>query len=260
MAAGLLYLPAVAAAHPLVDRGQRLFEEAEFQGALEAYSQAEQASDLTREDLVRLYQQRALVHHAMGNEAELENDVFRLATLEPRLQLGNDVPPAVRQTFEAAKERVTDALRVVGNAETMPGGVRVTARIENDLSALVQTIRVSTRVGDGEWRTAEAANVEVPAPAGARVQYYAEAIGPGGALVAWSGSRSDPRIAGGAEAGAGGEPVGPVDGGGGGVPVWVFIAGGVAVVVGVVVIVLLTSSGASDQSDVTVGGVEGWLR
>lgn len=246
-----MLLPAAAWAHPLLERAQRLYDEAEFQQALDVYAQAEQATDLSRDDLVALYRQRALVHHAMGNASEVELDLFRLATLEPDLQLGNQVPPAVRRAFDEAKGRVTGPLRVTASAERIPSGVRVSAQIENDLAAIVQSVRIVTRTGDESWSTVERPSAEVPAAAGASFEYFAEALGPGGAVVAWAGTRSDPRRLGegaGAQSGGGLGGQDRVDTGGG-VPVWPFIAGGVAVA-GAVVLVLVLTSASSDMTDV----------
>jgi len=256
-------LPAQAWAHPLLDRAQRLFEEAEFQGALDVYAQAEQATDLSRDDLVTLYRQRALVHHAMGNTSELELDVFRLATLEPNLTLDASVPPVVRRAFDEAKGRVGDPVHVEATSARMPDGVRVTARVQNDLAAIVQAVRVTTRVDGGEWRAVAASTASVAAAEGANVEYFAEAIGPGGAVVAWAGTRMQPlrfgaaaaEGAAGAGGGGGGGGGGPVDTGeGGGVSAWPFIIGGV-LVAGAIVLVVLLTGGPSDDTTVSY---EGW--
>ena len=77
-------------------------------------------------------------------------------------------------------------------------------------------------------------------------EYYAEAVGPGGAVLVRQGSEISPmpvQLAG---------VVGEEDSGGG-VPVWVWIAGGAAVVAIAVVIiaVLATSGGVSDDTQPT---------
>jgi hypothetical protein len=184
--------PVVAYAHPLIDEGERKYEDADFPGALDAFARAEAATDLTRDDLVRLYTRRAMVHHAMQHPEELEADVFRLANLDRALRLPRAVPPAVRRAYEQAVTRVTSLLRVDVEAEAMPGGTRLVARVSDDNAGLVQSLRVRARTAGGAWRRTDRATLELPAAAGATVEYVAEAIGPGGAVLAQAGTDDAP--------------------------------------------------------------------
>jgi len=184
--------PVVAYAHPLLDEGERKYEDADFQGALDAFARAEQASDLTRDDLVRLYTRRAMVHHGMQHPEELEADVFRLAHLDRALRLPRAAPPAVRRAYEQAVTRVSGTLRVDVEVESIPGGTRLVARVSDDNAGLVQSLRVRARTAGGAWRRTERATLEVPAAAGATVEYVAEAIGPGGAVLAQAGTDDAP--------------------------------------------------------------------
>jgi hypothetical protein len=184
--------PALAHAHPLVDEGERKYEDADFQGALDAFARAEAATDLTRADLVRLYTRRAMVHHAMQHPDELEADVFRLANLDRAVRLPRAAPPAVRRAYEQAVARVASLLRVDVEAEAMPGGTRLVARVSDDNAGLVQSLRVRARTAGGAWRRTDRATLEVPAAAGATVEYVAEAVGPGGAVLAQAGTDDAP--------------------------------------------------------------------
>ncbi len=261
--------PAVALAHPLIEEGKRKYEEADFQGALDAFARAEQATDLTRDDIVQLYTRRAMVHHAMRHPEDLEADAFRLANLDREVRLPRSAPPPVRRAYEQAVARVTALLRVDVEAAVMPGGTRLVARVTDDNAGLVQALRVRARTAGGVWRRSERASLEFPAAAGATVEFVAEAVGPGGAVLATAGTDAAPlrmtiasavaavtvetRAEGAGDAATGGAaaqaPAGgaPSDEGGGMSPwPWV-IGGGVALVAAAIVIVLLVPGTQGDQ-------------
>ena len=258
-------VPTVALAHPLIDEGKRKYDEADFQGALDAFTRAEQATDLSREDLVQLYIRRAMVHHAMQHPEDLEADVFRLATLDRGLTLPRSAPPPVRRAYEAAVARVTAPIRLDVEVQPMPGGIKLIARVTDDNAALVQSLRVRARTQDGSWRTSDRASMEVPAAAGATVEYVAEAIGPGGAVIATAGTVAEPLTAtAGAAIGPGPDPgegagslsgprpgPGREPGGGGGgssLPWALGIGGGVVVVAVVIVLIVVLSPSGTNQS------------
>jgi hypothetical protein len=227
--------PARVLAHPLVDEGQRLYEEAEFVAALDALGRADHATDLEREDLERLFEIRALVHLAMGNTDAMRTDLQRLAALAPDHSLPRSAPPDVARAFAEIRGQSPGAVRVLATTEASPAGVTIAARAENDWASIVRTVRVSGRVqGAPSWEHATDAPLLV-ATSGGVVEYYAEAIGPGGVVVARTGSASEPLRAAGAGGGGGGGEAWP----------WVLVALGVAVVAGGVVVgvVLGTESG-----------------
>jgi hypothetical protein len=270
-----LALPSAAlASHPAVEEGKRRYDDADFRGALESFSRAEAATDLTRGDLIELYVRRALVFHAMNRREDMEMDLFRLATLEPRFTLPRAAPPAVRRAFQEVAARVSGPVRVEAEASRVPGGIRIEGRVADDLAAIVQAIRVYGRVAGQPWRSSDRGTLEVPGPAGATVEYYVEAIGPGGAAVASAGSASTPlstrgaaadlteprdggaeRVAtGGGTVDAGGRARGSaasssgdetVGEGGSALP-WILVGGGVAVAATVVVVLLVTGGQTSD--------------
>jgi hypothetical protein len=269
--------PGAAYAHPILDEGERKYEDADFQGALDAFARAEQAADLTRDDLVRLYTRRAMVHHAMQRPEELEADVFRLAHLDRALRLPRAVPPAVRRAYEQAVTRVSGTLRVDVEAEPMPGGTRIVARVSDDNAGLVQSLRVRARVSGAAWRRVERATLEIPAAAGATVEYVAEAVGPGGAVLAQAGTDDAPlrttlapALVEAAAAPVVAAPTGtvpassPVSGGGaapsgalpraaeGGAPVWPWLlAGGVVIAAAAVVVALFVVPGPEGDQPVS---------
>lgn len=251
-ALALALVPSVASAHPLVDQAEARFEEADFEGALEAFAQAELATDLTRNDLLLVYLRRALVHHAMGQLDAIDMDLFRLATLEPHYRLGREVPPQVRDRFAAQSRRVEERLRVKVEATEARGGVRIRAQVTDDLAALVTAVRFGVRTAGGVWQRSDGAALEVMGEPDSELEFYAEAIGPGGAVLASEGTSTAPRrstievlLA---------PPVvgpGPVDGGGGGVPAWPFLVGGGVLVAAALTVVILFATGSSDSTQLS---------
>jgi hypothetical protein len=262
--AGALVLgvwPAPAAAHPIIDEGVRHYENADFPRALAAFARAEQSDALTREDVVELLVRRSLVHFGMNAEPAMREDLRRLATLEPNHVLGAEIPPAVRAAFESVRRGLDGRLSIRVEAGRIPDGMRVSAEVTGDPTGLVRTVRVGARSAGGEWTERDANSVDVPVADGSTVEYYAEAVGPGGAVLAAEGSRGAPRTAGagGLIADGGGGGGGLVDDGGddgGGVPIWVFIGAGVVAVAAVVVIILLATGGESDQTQLSPPIVE----
>lgn len=251
--------PAAALAHPLIDEGLRRYGEADLPGALDALTQAEHATDLTRDDLVQLYLGRAMVHHAMGHATELEADVFRLATLEPALTLRRTAPPPVRLAYEQAAARVPGPMRLDVEVHPTPDGVELVAHVTDDSAGLVQAVRIRARTLGGTWRRSALASIELPAAAGAAVEYVAEAVGPGGAVLVSAGTESTPvRVTttvaapgGGASATAdrtGADAAGRDDHGLG---LWPWVIGGGALLVAAVVLIAVLASSSSDDQHIS---------
>lgn len=188
----LSLVPSTALAHPLIDQGRRSYDEADFQGALDAFSRAEQATDLTRDDLIQLYLRRAMVHQAMHNTESVEADVFRLAALDRAVRLPPSMPPPVRRAYEQAVARATAPMTLTVEVRAMPGGLKLIARIADDNAALVQSLRIRARPRGGAWQWSSTASIEVTTAADAQVDYVAQAVGPGGVVLVTAQSDSHP--------------------------------------------------------------------
>lgn len=222
-------------------------EDADFASALAAFENAESSSELTREDLARLYSHRATVHFALGEQRAMEADLARLVALDPEAALPASAPPPVHEALERARASVRPPTL---SAEARPTGtgVEVRARADQHGADLVRSLRAyARRERDEEWRRGDAGAVSIDAAPGDTVLWYAEAIGPGGAVLLSEGSRVDP--------GALVVPV-PVasDAGGGDETTWWLVGGGAAAaVVGAVVAVVavVTTSG---EPSTTLGG------
>jgi hypothetical protein len=241
--------PAGARAHPDLDAAEERLQQADFAGAVRALDAAEGTeTGLSREEVVQLYSRRALAHLALGDPARMEEDLVRLFALEPEHVFGPETRPEIREAFARTRaEQEPLTLRVTHRAE--PGGLVVEAVLSGDPTGLVRTVRLAGRRSGAEWVRGEGESLVVPLSAGSDVEYYAEAIGPGGAVLVAEGSELQPRRAsfGG---GAGGEGGGPPPGGGDddSVVLWVVVgAVGVALLVGAIIL-FATVGGGSDAT------------
>ena len=240
-----LLVPAVAHAHPAIDRGVALYEEADFEGALAALAEAEGADALERTELLRLLATRALVHFALERHEALTRDLTMLASLEPDFDLGPRAPPALERAFDRVRSRVPSALAVVLRVEAAPQGARVIAATDGDRAGMTRQLTVHARAAGGPWREGRDGSVSVVASSGAEIEAYATAIGPGGARLARAGSEVSPRtliVPGGAEEDAGGSGL-----------LWVG-AGAAAVVIAGVAIALAIGLGDASQGDTILEG------
>ncbi|MEM9190369.1 MAG: hypothetical protein AAGF12_14385 [Myxococcota bacterium] len=255
-----MVVPATAFAHPLIDEAQRLFSEADFEGALAAYTRAEDADDLSRDDLVDLYVSRALLHHVLENGDDVDIDMFRLATLEPDYSFGNQVPPAVVERFRTQAARVTDRVKVELQVETHAGGIRLQGIVQNDVTGMVRTVRLGVRKPGNAWTRRQNSALEFATSSDETIEYYVEAVGPGGAVVASSGSSTHPNVSevgvllGGGPANGNGEPVEPPSDG---VPAWPFIVGGSVLAVAGAALLIVLLAGGNDNTSLSGPMVQG---
>lgn len=222
-----------AHAHPLVDEGRRLYEEeANFTGALDALGRAEAQDDLTREELVVLLETRAIVHVATGDQDAMRADVRRLVAIAPEHDLGPHAHPDLARAIAAERARGHGALRLVPRTESAEAGLTIVVDVENDWASVVREVRIAGRPsGASEWQHAVDAPLLIASAGAATIEYHAEAIGPGGVVLARTGTPDAPLRA-----------AAP---GSGGVEAWPFVLAGVgALLVGgaIVTAVLVTSN------------------
>lgn len=247
--AGLMFVSATALAHPIVEQGRQQASDADFDAALASFAAALEADGLTREDLIQLYETRAYVYYATGNREALQADVARLAALDPEHGFEVSIPPEVSDLYRTAVDHSDGRLSLDGQpSESVTGVVEVRAIVTGDAEDLVRRVRIFIRTAGGPW--AEGGNsVQLPSRIGESVEWYAEALGPGGAVVANIGSATAPMH----HARNGDSDLGTTDGldsaEGDGVPLWVWIAGGAGIaLVTVLAIVLLAGESLSDDT------------
>jgi len=191
--AALVVVCPVAHAHPLVERGVERYYHADMRAAERSFRQATEASDLTRDDLVQLLLYRALVRFAASDWTSVDADLRALASLDPQRSLPPEAPPPVVERWDRVRRTITEPLSVDVRATAVPEGAVLRAEAHGDVGGLVRAVRIHARVASRAWSTDNGPEAHVAAPSGSRLAYYAEAIGPGGAVVATVGTRATPR-------------------------------------------------------------------
>ena len=221
-----------------IERGISRYEEADFEGAQRALTEAENGQ-LTRAQVVRLLAARALVHFALGQSEALDRDLAMLASIAPDYRLGERVPPAVREAFAQIATELGGTLDLRLEIEPSPAGTRVHARVEGDRAGLVRRVVLAARHGDGAWQQTDANTLVVPITEGV-VEAWAEARGPGSAVLAAIGSAASPTLL----------RVGGEDTGGSATGLWIGLGAGAATVIGVVVVALVLSAPTDETTRV----------
>ncbi|MBT8467755.1 MAG: hypothetical protein KJN97_03305 [Deltaproteobacteria bacterium] len=97
-------LPSTVHAHPMLDRAVEAYQEADLERALDGFDTAARNADLTIEELLRLFEMRALVHNALGDETSMRADLQRLLAVRGSYQLSRLAPPSVRTVFDELRE------------------------------------------------------------------------------------------------------------------------------------------------------------
>lgn len=241
-----------ARAQAPLERAQQALGEADFAGAVRAFDEAAQADEgLSREQLLDLYVGRAQAHLALGDPDAARADVRRLLSLDPGHELDYRVRPEIREMAEELRGEISGPLEVTAEVGAETGAVTVSATASDDPASLVREVRVFGRVGGGEWLSG-VGSVVVPVASATTVEYYAQAVGPGGAVLATDGTEGSPRTHAYRDAPAdGGDREPPLEDGSDGPDEGVLWAiGGIALAVGiaVVVTVLVLTSASNDAT------------
>lgn len=166
---GVLGVASGAEAHPLLDDAVAAYEEADFQVALRTFNAAARNADLSVEELLKLFEMRALVHHALGDEDAMLDDLRRLAAVRPSYRLGRLAPPPVRRALEDLLDANGGSLGVelVIEEDLAEGVPSVVARVHRVPEGLVDHIALQCRVapeGKTIARSAQGARVRIELP------------------------------------------------------------------------------------------------
>jgi len=134
----------------MLDRAVASYEEASFETALRMFDAAARNADLSVEELLELFEMRALVHHALGDETAMRSDLRRLNAVRPSYQLGRLAPPPVRAAFEEIRE-VNDGaagveLRI--DEESFDGAPWMVARVLRVPDGLVDHVTLQCSVSN----------------------------------------------------------------------------------------------------------------
>ncbi|MEM7436712.1 MAG: hypothetical protein AAF436_16280 [Myxococcota bacterium] len=165
----LLVLPGEGRAHPLLDDGIASYERADFASALRMFNAAAREADLSVDELLQLYEMRALLHHATGNWAAMLEDLRRVVALDPTHELSRLAPPPVRKAFGEMVEMQgpSVAAQVVIDETRVRGATIVVASVVRVPDGLVDhtTLRCGVGLEDKSVSaTAQGTRVELPLP------------------------------------------------------------------------------------------------
>lgn len=182
--------PAGAAAQ--LDEGRRLLEEADFEGAIAALDRAEQEDGLTRDDILAIFEARAIARRANGDAFGARVDLAALASLDPEHVFPAEAPPELADELRAlAAAPLAVEAEWDGEDEDR---ITLHATVTGDAGGIVTDIVIWTRSsGATPWRRSSSPSVTVDV-LGGEVEGYVEAIGPGGAILASAGSRAAPIV------------------------------------------------------------------
>lgn len=176
-----------------LEEAKRYYEEAEFSKALDVLDRSEFGGSLTRSDLLELMTIRAMIHFALDDERSLHSTLIKIASLSPNFIFPKSAPPALRDKFKEAKKETSGQLQLKVLVSRQTSSVSLHPEIEHDPGKIVRETRLYTRSGGDSWKLSSGVSVELPLGVGVKVDYYAEAIGPGNTVIASEGSRSVPK-------------------------------------------------------------------
>jgi hypothetical protein len=250
----MLTMPEKARAHPALDAAISHAEEADFDEALSEFDAALSSGELTRDELVVLVSQRALVFHALGRDAELSRDLSLLAMLAPDHQLGRAAPPPLVARWNELRTSQGAPASVRGSCAPTASGAQINAQVEGVRDPELGQVFIHTHNGENEWVQKQAASVDISSGDDGS-EYYVEIRGPGGVALASDGSAEAPHACANfspsAAVGAGGQPP---DDKKRNKKLWWWL-GGTALVVGaaaaVVVVLTTRDNGQSDRTVVS---------
>ena len=161
--------PAAVRAHPTLDRAVAAYEEANFKTALHTFDAAARNADLSVEELLELFEMRALVHHALGDEAAMLADLRRLNAVRPSYQLGRLAPPPVRAALEEVRTTSDGPLGVELriDEERFGGAPWMVARVLRVPEGLVDHVTLQCSVSNDSKtisRTSQGTRAELKLP------------------------------------------------------------------------------------------------
>ncbi len=192
--AGLLFcgLTGTAWAHPQLDEGKRLFAELELEGSLGAFQSAVDSGELTREELIELLAERALVLHALHRREELISDFVWLSALAPERILDMRAPPALVATWISVRDQGRGVLGVSLAHESSASGLKLRAEFTGTVPEGVRT-RIGVRARGAEWDVVDDSERTWPATQRGELEVFAEALGFRDVVLATDGAREAPK-------------------------------------------------------------------
>jgi hypothetical protein len=176
-----------------LERASALLEGGDAAGALRVVAHVEARTDLPASELLPLLILRARAHAALGDAAALSLDARTLVAVAPSWQAAADAPEALRAAVDEARVAAPAPPSLEVDVYSAPGAARLVVDVEDPLGVVRGTRLASRLAGDDAWRTTVGHEVVVRGQTGERVEYFVEALGPGGVVVARVGSATAPR-------------------------------------------------------------------
>jgi tetratricopeptide (TPR) repeat protein len=243
-----------------IDRGIALYDDLEYETAVEVLAAALAVSGLSTEELTEGYAHLGLAHLALGQKAETRAAFEKLLAADPRYELPRTVSPEALDIFADVKRALpppdqTAAVRLTQAASPLAprvgAAVSVTATVvdpgrRHDRVIVYHRIRGSKSYSEvkaaaaveGRYAaTISGAFVKPPA-----LEYYVAALDPAGQIVAAEGSAEQPLSL-------------PVDEGRrGGAPIYArwWFWGAIGAVAATTAAILVLSGGDEPDPDATV--------
>lgn len=183
--------PGAARAHPDLDAAIAHAEEADFDAALGSFDAAIASGELTRDELVQLLAERALVLHALNRDQALGRDLSLLAMLAPDRELGRAAPPPLIARWTELRTSQAAPLSVGGACVPTASGAEISAQVEGLRDAELGQVFIHTRGAGGRWVQKQASSVDISSGDDVR-EFYVEVRGLGGIQLAADGSPDAP--------------------------------------------------------------------
>lgn len=141
-------LPSTVQAHPMLDRAIDAYQEADLERALDSFDAAAQNADLTIEELLQLFEMRALVLNALGHETSMRADLRRLLAVRGNYQLSRLAPPSVRVVFDELRETQSteDGVELQIEAKALEGKSWMVAQVLRVPDGLVDHTTIQCNV------------------------------------------------------------------------------------------------------------------
>lgn len=190
-----LSAPVVALAHPDLERGKRLAYELDLDQAVAAFDAAVASGTLSRTELIELLNERALLLHALKREEELKLDLAWLSALAPEHKLDLRAPPELIALWRSIRDQGHGPLRLELATRMLDAVQEVIIEANAELTGTVPEgarTRISLRHKDGVWRTQVGGVMRDRGAPGDGMELHAEALGPGGVVVARLHSETAP--------------------------------------------------------------------
>ena len=188
------FLPASSSAQTggeLAARGAAAYEEGELERSRELFEQAFRADALSREEVVQILSHQVLLAQALGDG--LDTAALRLLTLEPE-GLGESTSPQLAAVFERLLAQTHgEVVRVELEHHQSAGSTTLRAHVRGDVGGLVQSVRLWARTRDTPFAEQPTEGTITLGASPDDIEVVAEAVGPGGSLLASHGSPSEPR-------------------------------------------------------------------